>query len=95
MSGHIVAEQFEFIKGQETYSYYGPLNWITYNVGYHIEHHDFPKIPGWRLPQLRRIAPEFYTTLPSYSSWTRVIYDFIIGENMSLFGRVKREIAKD
>ena len=95
MSGHFVAEHFEFIKGQETYSYYGPLNWITYNVGYHIEHHDFPKIPGWRLPQLRRIAPEFYTTLPSYSSWTRVIYDFIIGENMSLFGRVKREIAKD
>ena len=90
MSGHFVAEHYEFILGQETYSYYGPLNWLTYNVGYHNEHHDFPRIPGSRLPILKKMAPEFYN-MPSYSSWTRVIYDFIIGRNMSLHGRVKRQ----
>lgn len=89
LSGHFVAEHFEFVKGQETYSYYGPLNWITYNVGYHNEHHDFPKIPGSRLPKVKEIASEFYD-MPCYTSWTKVILDFIIGRNMNLYGRVKR-----
>ncbi|KKA17683.1 Sphingolipid desaturase, partial [Rasamsonia emersonii CBS 393.64] len=62
----------------ETYSYYGPLNILTYNVGLHNEHHDFPAIPWTRLPELHRIAREFYEPLPSHRSWIWVIWTFIM-----------------
>lgn len=79
-----------FAKGFETYSYYGPLNWITFNVGYHNEHHDFPAVPGSRLPEVKRIAPEFYDTMPQHTSWSRVLYDFITDPAVGPYARVKR-----
>lgn len=95
MSGHFIAEHYEFISGQETYSYYGKWgNIFGYNVGYHNEHHDFPRIPGRLLPQLHNYAPEFYLDLPSYSSWRQVIWDFVFHQDMSCFCRVKRKTAK-
>ncbi|KAJ5542149.1 hypothetical protein N7535_004572 [Penicillium sp. DV-2018c] len=75
----------------ETYSYYGPLNILTYNVGLHNEHHDFPAIPWTRLHKLHEIASEFYEPLPCHRSWVWVIYTFILDKNVGPWCRVKRE----
>ncbi|EDS43594.1 dihydroceramide delta(4)-desaturase [Culex quinquefasciatus] len=90
VAGHFIAEHYMYAKGFETYSYYGPLNWITFNVGYHNEHHDFPAIPGSRLPEVRKIAPEFYDTIPQHTSWVRVLYDFVMDPAIGPYARIKR-----
>ncbi len=36
-----ILEHYIFVEGYETYSYYGPLNYLTYNVGYHNERKNF------------------------------------------------------
>jgi len=90
IAGHFIAEHYVFVKGQETYSYYGPLNLLTFNVGYHNEHHDFPRIPGYRLPELKKLAPEFYD-LPHYDSWVKVTWDYIWDDTVSPFSRVVRK----
>ena len=90
ISGHFISEHYMFIKGVETYSYYGPLNFLTYNVGYHNEHHDFPNVPGRLLPEITKTAPEFYSDLPSYRSWSKVLFDFATDPTVSLWSRIKR-----
>lgn len=90
IAGHFIAEHYVFVKGFETYSYYGPLNLITYNVGCHNEHHDFPNIPGYRLNEVKKIAPEFYDNLPCHHSWIKVLYDFITCREMGPYSRIKR-----
>eukprot|EP00560_Eucampia_antarctica_P006238 CAMPEP_0197827394 /NCGR_PEP_ID=MMETSP1437-20131217/4186_1 /TAXON_ID=49252 ORGANISM="Eucampia antarctica, Strain CCMP1452" /NCGR_SAMPLE_ID=MMETSP1437 /ASSEMBLY_ACC=CAM_ASM_001096 /LENGTH=363 /DNA_ID=CAMNT_0043428223 /DNA_START=60 /DNA_END=1151 /DNA_ORIENTATION=+ len=90
VAGHFIAEHYVMNEGQETYSYYGPLNWLTYNVGYHNEHHDFPFISGRNLPKLRAIAPEFYDDMPHFHSWSKVIYDYIVDSKISPYSRIKR-----
>ncbi|MBS1558537.1 MAG: fatty acid desaturase [Bacteroidetes bacterium] len=75
---------------QETYSYYGPLNTVAFNVGYHNEHHDFPSIPWNRLPQLKKGAPVFYDTLQSHQSWTKLFFRFLLDKDISLYSRITR-----
>lgn len=91
VAGHFISEHYMFKKGFETYSYYGILNCITFNVGYHNEHHDFPFIPGSRLPMVRKIASEFYDNLPHHNSWCSVLYDFIMDPEIGPYARMKRK----
>ncbi|GAA5853133.1 hypothetical protein JCM8547_000213 [Rhodosporidiobolus lusitaniae] len=94
-AGHFIAEHYLFDgHDQETWSYYGPLNLLAYNVGYHNEHHDFPSIPWTRLPALRKLASEFYDPLPSHPSWPGVTWRFITDPNVGMWSRLKRERKK-
>ena len=85
-----IQEHYTYDFDQETFSYYGPINLVALNMGYHNEHHDLPSIPWNNLPKLRAMAPEFYDTLKHHTSWTRLLFQFIFDERYSLFSRVER-----
>ncbi|XP_067657675.1 sphingolipid delta(4)-desaturase DES1-like isoform X2 [Haliotis asinina] len=87
LAGHFISEHYLFNGGQATHSYYGPLNFVLFNVGYHIEHHDFPYIPYSRLPEVKKIAGEFYDDLPYHTSWCKVVWDFIFKDYMGPHAR--------
>ena len=92
-AGHFISEHYVFPKyknKQETFSYYGDLNNILWNVGYHNEHHDFPNISGLRLPQLNKIAKKHYDKLDVCESWMSAILSYVLDENVGPFNRVKR-----
>jgi len=76
---------------QETYSYYGRCNKISFNVGYHNEHHDFPSIPWNKLPEIKRLAPEYYDSLDSHQSWSKLFLKFLFSKEISLFNRIIRK----
>ena len=76
---------------QETFSYYGSLNLLTFNVGYHNEHHDFPSVAWNRLPRINAVAPEFYDELAAHMSWTRLLFRFLFDPEITLYSRMTRE----
>lgn len=86
-----IQEHYLTHGNQETYSYYGPLNNVAFNVGYHNEHHDFPSIPWNRLPKIREGAPAFYNTLYYHTSWTKLFFRFLFDKELSLYSRVVRK----
>ena len=88
LGGRWIQEHHVTAEGQDTYSYYGPLNKLCFNMGYHNEHHDFPAVPWNKLPQLRAIAPESYNNLKSYDSWIGVLRHFIFDRSMSAYSRM-------
>ncbi len=75
---------------QETKSYYGPLNTINLNVGYHNEHHDFPSIPWNNLPKLKAIGGHYYDSLHHHTSYTVLLFRFLFDKEMSVFSRIAR-----
>ena len=91
-AGHYIHEHYSWTDdNQETYSYYGSLNFLSFNVGYHNEHHDFPKVPGSKLPQLHEIGKEYYKKLESHDSWTYIMLRFIFDDSLSHDSRVLRK----
>jgi sphingolipid delta-4 desaturase len=85
-----IQEHYVFAEDQETYSYYGPLNRVCFNMGYHNEHHDFVNVPWSRLPKLKALAPEFYDSLYAHRSWTQLLLRFILDRNCTLYQRIVR-----
>lgn len=75
---------------QETKSYYGRLNPINLNVGFHNEHHDFPSVPWHQLPKIKKIANEYYETLGYHTSYTGLLFKFLFDKNMSVYSRTAR-----
>ncbi len=86
-----IQEHYLTAPPQETYSYYGFLNIVALNVGYHNEHHDLPSVPWNRLPRLKAIAPEWYDSLVSHRSWVRLFWRFLSDPHLSLFSRMVRK----
>ena len=85
-----IQEHYLTSPPQETYSYYGPLNTVALNVGYHNEHHDLPSVPWNRLPRLKAMAPEWYDNLVSHRSWSRLLWRFLSDPQISLYSRILR-----
>ena len=90
VAAHFIHEHYVFSPGQETYSYYGPINRVAFNVGYHVEHHDFMNIPGSRLPELHRELKAVYGTMASHTSWTGLLLEFIFRKDLGVQSRIVR-----
>lgn len=84
---HILQEHIAFDGGNGMSSYYGPINLVSVNLGYHLEHHDLPQIAGWRLPRLHKIVPEFYTGHFSHQSRMVGLWEFVMNRNIGLDSR--------
>jgi sphingolipid delta-4 desaturase len=75
---------------QETKSYYGRLNLVNLNVGFHNEHHDFPSIPWNRLPKIKNLADDHYESLGYHKSYTRLLFEFLLNRDLSVYSRTAR-----
>ncbi len=80
-----------FPGDQETFSYYGPMNVLALNVGYHNEHHDLMRVPWTKLPALKRLAPELYEPLHFHRSWSALLWRFLTDPSITLYSRVIRQ----
>ncbi len=61
-------------RDRPTHSVYGStwFDVLCLAANYHCEHHDFPKVPLWKLPELKRLAGAgFYPASPSWRAVLR------------------------
>lgn len=84
-----IQEHYAAWPGQGTFDYYGPLNVVALNIGYHNEHHDFHEVPWTLLPKLKALAPEFYDDLHAHKSWLKLFLEFIFNPRYSLHSRIE------
>lgn len=85
-----IQEHYLIKPDQETYSYYGPMNFFSYNVGYHNEHHDFMSVPWSRLKQVKKMAPAYYDNLYCHKSWGLLLWKFLTDPDLNLESRRTR-----
>ena len=91
-AGHFISEHTLFDANNceiDTRSYYGILNKITLNVGYHNEHHDFIYIPWSRLPLVKKYANKYYDDLPQCNSWILTLIFFCIDNPIRIIKKTK------
>lgn len=88
LGGRWIQEHYLTKEGQETYSYYGILNKLCFNMGYHNEHHDFMNVAWINQPKIKEVAPEYYNNLKSYNSWTKVLFNFLFNSEIDSFSRM-------
>jgi sphingolipid 4-desaturase/C4-monooxygenase len=93
IAAHFVHEHYLWSSSQETYSYYGPFNRVALNMGFHNEHHDFPSVPGARLPELHRLLGGHYGALQSDPSWSKVLLRFLFDTRIGHHSRFERTLA--
>eukprot|EP00928_Gymnodinium_smaydae_P026025 TRINITY_DN20549_c0_g1_i1.p1 TRINITY_DN20549_c0_g1~~TRINITY_DN20549_c0_g1_i1.p1 ORF type:complete len:580 (+),score=51.35 TRINITY_DN20549_c0_g1_i1:64-1803(+) len=63
---------------QPTMSTYSRASaFLTANLAYHVEHHDFPKCAWTRLPQITALAPEFYQHLRKSNGFRHTLSEYI------------------
>ena len=86
-----VQEHFLTHGDQETKSYYGMMNTVNLNVGYHNEHHDFPSVPWNKLPKIKKFAGDYYNTLGYHTSYTVLLFKFLFDKNLSVYSRMARD----
>ena len=86
-----IQEHYLTFAPQTTCNYYGILNKINFNIGYHNEHHDFMAVPWNKLPKIRDIASEYYNTLPYHTSLTKLFFLFLFDKRISLNTKVIRK----
>ena len=85
-----IHEHFLTHGEQETKSYYGVLNSVNLNVGYHNEHHDFPSVPWNKLPGIKKSAGKYYDELGYHKSYTLLLLEFLFNKDLSVYSRMAR-----
>jgi sphingolipid delta-4 desaturase len=60
------------------------LNHVSFDVGFHVEHHDFPAVPWRRMRRLNALAPEHYAGLATVGSWASLMAAYFLDPRYSV-----------